>query len=111
MLDLISCYNENERQVLDKILSDSIKHIKCVFTKHYSTTIVLNRRHFILTTIQLDTDDITALVWELALDVKEPIIKTEIRISSAISFKNIIPDIVMALRKLQFLRNLETVPL
>ena len=109
MLDLISCYNENERQVLNKILSDSIKYTRYVFLKHYSTTITLNKRHFILTTIQLDTDDITALVWELESNVEEPIIKIEIHISSAVGFKHIIPDIIIALRKLQFLRNLETV--
>lgn len=112
MLSLISCYNKNEQQLLDKILADAIVNVKCMFIGHYSTVIVLNRSHYILTALKLDAENVTASVWELELGAgDEPIMTVTTNLSSAVSFKNIIPNVITALRRLKLLHNHETIPL
>lgn len=107
MLGLISCYQEAEKLVIDQVITDAVDHVKCIFPGHYGTTIVFNRHYLILSTLSFSLQDNMAFVWELSISANEPLLQTSM-INPARNLKDIIPDIIHALRKLQFKQCLST---
>lgn len=107
MLNLISCYQETEKLVVDQVITDAVDHIKCIFPGHYGTTVVLNRHHLVLSTLLFSLQDNIACVWELSVSADEPLLQTNM-INPARNLEDIMPDIIHALRKLQFKQCLST---
>lgn len=100
MLELISCYHHNEESVINKVIQKAVAHTKFIFSEHYSTTIVLNKRHYLFTTLDFDYQR-TGAVWELTIKKDEPVLVTFFPLSTA-KFRDTIPYIVNELRKLSF---------
>lgn len=100
MLELISCYHHNEESVINRVIQEAVAHTKRIFSEHYSTTIVLNKHHYLFTTLDFDYQR-TGTVWELTVKKDEPILVTFFPLSPS-KFCDTISYIVNELRKLSF---------